>query len=173
MRPIDFADAMDVYEYAKQESVGRNAGWRAHKSIEDTLEMIETNYFEKRGVFGIVLKRKNKMIGSIGLVEDPKRENDRACMMGYALSEPYWGQGIMTESVKRLIQYGFGELKLDLISAYCYPHNLRSKRVLEKCGFVHEGTLSQCERIDGKIYDIECYVLIRREQSAPAVDGCS
>ena len=43
---------------------------------------------------------------------------------------------------------------LDLISATCYPDNLRSRRVLEKCGFVYEGTLHRAELLfNGEVRD--------------------
>lgn len=83
-------------------------------------------------------------------------------MIGYAMSEKYWGKGFMTEAVQAVIKYGFDVLKLDLISAYCYPFNSQSKRVLEKNGFKYEGTLKQVEKLyNGKIEDNECYVLIK------------
>lgn len=83
-------------------------------------------------------------------------------MLGYAISEKHWGKGIMTEAVKAVIKYGFENLKLDLISAYTYPFNTRSKKVLEKNGFKYEGTLKQAEKLyNGKIYDNDCYVLIK------------
>ncbi|MEG1607370.1 MAG: GNAT family N-acetyltransferase [Mucinivorans sp.] len=54
------------------------------------------------------------------------------------MGEPYWGYGYMTEAARAVISYGFETLGLDLISAYCYPHNVRSKGVLQKCGMSYE-----------------------------------
>ena len=83
-------------------------------------------------------------------------------MIGYAMSEKYWNKGIMTEAVKEIIKYGFNDLKLELISAYCYPYNKSSKRVLQKNGFQYEGTLKQAEKTyDGRILDNECYSLLK------------
>jgi putative acetyltransferase len=55
-------------------------------------------------------------------------------MIGYAIGEDYWGKGFATEAVLAVLRFGFEELGLDLISAYCYPFNKRSQRVFEKCG---------------------------------------
>lgn len=52
-------------------------------------------------------------------------------MIGYVLSEDYWGKGLMTEAVKEVIRYLFEEVKLDIITIYHYPFNVRSKRVIE------------------------------------------
>lgn len=83
-------------------------------------------------------------------------------MLGYAMSEHYWGKGLMTEAAQAVIKYGFDERNLDLISAYCYPFNNRSRRVLEKNNFQYEGTLKQAEKLyNGNIYDNECYVLLK------------
>lgn len=164
LRPIVTEDADDIYEYSRNDNVGPNAGWKPHESIEETRLIMEQVFMNQEAVFGVVLKESGKLIGTIGLVKDPKRENDKARMLGYAIGESSWGQGLMTEAVRELLRYGFEELHLDLISAYCYPHNQRSKRVLEKCGFLYEGTLRQCEQLfDGNTYDNECYALLVRQ----------
>ena len=51
-----------------------------------------------------------------------------------------------------------------LISAYCYPNNQRSKKVLQKCGFQYQYTLKDAEKLyDGSIKDNECYELTKVE----------
>jgi putative acetyltransferase len=85
-------------------------------------------------------------------------------MLGYWLDEAQWGKGYMTEAVKAVLNYGFGTLKLSLITANCYPHNERSQQVLKRQGFVHEGTLHQAEvTYDGHVYDHQCYYLTNPE----------
>jgi putative acetyltransferase len=70
----------------------------------------------------------------------------------------------MTEAVKRVIKYAFEEMNIDLISVFHYPHNIRSKRVIEKCGFQYEVTLSQiCKIYDGQIFDAVCYSILKSE----------
>ena len=145
LRAIDTDDIDDIFEYSNTENVGPNAGWKPHESKEETLEVMKTVFLDKENVWGIVLKYSNKLIGSIGLIEDPKRENERVRMLGYAIGEEYWGKGIMTEAVREVVRYGFNDLHLDLISAYCYPFNNRSKSVIKKCGFHYEGTLKMAE----------------------------
>ena len=160
LRHIRIEDADDIFAYASSPNVGPNAGWKPHDSREETLEVMQTIFLNQESVFGIVLAESGKMIGSLGLIKDPKRPNAHAMMLGYALCEQYWGKGIMTEAANAVLQYGFEQLKLSLISAYCYPFNQRSRHVLTKCGFSYEGTLKQAEQIyDGRICDNECYAL--------------
>ena len=162
LRPITPEDAPDIFAYSKEENVGPNAGWKPHESLAETAEIMRTVLIGQDGVFGIVLKESGHMVGSIGLIADPKRENPNTRMLGYALSQHCWGRGLMTEAVRALIRYGFDCLKLTLISAYCYPHNSRSRNVLRKCGFQYEGCLKQCELLyDGHILDNECYPIIK------------
>lgn len=165
LRPMTMADVNDVFEYSKNINVGPNAGWKPHESIEESTLIMESIFVGKDGIFGIELRESGKLIGSVGLVNDAKRENENVRMVGYSIGEEYWGNGYMTEAVKALIIYGFEEMKLDMISAYCYPHNQRSKRVLSKCGFVYEATLRNCDMLyDGRILDNECFVLDRSMQ---------
>lgn len=160
LRPVCESDDEAIFEYSKNPNVGPNAGWKPHESVAETRELMKAVFVKADGVFAIVLKESGKLIGSVGIISDPKREYDGARMLGYAIGEEYWGKGYMTEAAGAVIEYGFEELKLDLISAYCFPFNKRSKRVLEKHGFTYEGTLTKCEkRFDGLLLDNECYAL--------------
>ena len=167
LRAIRLDDIDDIFEYSKNLNVGPNAGWKPHESKEETLEVMKAIFLDKEDVWGILLKSCGKMIGSIGLIEDPKRENERTRMLGYAIGKEYWGRGIMTEAAAEAVRYGFDVLRLDLISAYCYPFNERSKSVIKKCGFRYEGTLKMAEEIyNGNVYDNECYAITAKEYSA-------
>ncbi len=172
LRPIALSDAPDIFEYSNRPMVGPNAGWKPHESIEETREIMKLLFLGQETVWGIVLKESGKMIGTIGLVDDPKRENPGAKMLGYAISDQHWGRGYMTEAVCGVLRHGFKQCGLMLISAYCYPENQRSQRVLKKCGFAYEGTLHMAEKLyTGEVRDNICFSLpaIRyKEADAPA-----
>lgn len=164
LRPLSPSDAEAVFAYSREANVGINAGWKPHESLEESEDALEKVFCGKKGIFGIVHKIDGKLIGTIGVIDDPKRSNPKAEMLGYAMSESYWGKGLMTEAAQAVLRFAFGPMALDLVSAYCYPHNLRSKRVLEKCGFAYEGRLAQSElRFDGALMDEECYVLLKNK----------
>lgn len=137
LREWKISDSKDLYEYAKSELVGPNAGWPPHESEEKSKEIIK-HFIESNEVYAIVLKSENKVVGSIGIHnrvidEDLKHLNQR--MIGYVINPKYWGQGIAPEAVNCLINYGFNELNLDLIWCAHYDFNSKSKRVIEKTGF--------------------------------------
>lgn len=133
-------DSKDLYEYAKTELVGPNAGWTPHENEEESKAIIEM--FIKNGdSYAIVLKEENKVIGGIGI---HNRRPDNTILdlnqreIGYVLNPKYWGRGIVPEAVNRLIKYGFEELNLDLIWCGHYDFNAKSKRVVEKCNFKYK-----------------------------------
>lgn len=160
LRPIVESDAEDIYEYAQSMNVGIDAGWKPHESIEETREVMKLVFLNQESVFGMVLKETGKLFGSIGLIPDPKRQYDKTRMIGYSIGENYWGNGYTTEATRALLRFGFEELKLELISAYCYPYNERSRNVMKKCGFSYEGHLRLAEkRYDGVVLDNECYAI--------------
>jgi ribosomal-protein-alanine N-acetyltransferase len=81
--------------------------------------------------------------------------------MGYWLAEPYWGKGIMTETVTRFTEYAFNRFSLLRIYAEPYANNARSCRVLEKAGYTLEGRLRSSVFKDGQILDQLLYAQIR------------
>ena len=100
------------------------------------------HFLEEKHTFALVYKQNNKVIGSLGIEkygsEDKLTEFDGYLgrEIGYVLSGAYWGQGLMTEAVKAVINYLFNTLNYDFILCGHFDKNNRSKRVQEKCGFV-------------------------------------
>lgn len=162
LRPILESDAEEIYEYSKNENVGKDAGWKPHTDLNETREIMNAIFLNKENTFGIILRETGKLFGSIGLVTDAMRDNDKTRMIGYSIAEKYWRKGYTSEAVQALVQYGFEKLGLDLISATCYPYNEGSRGVLKKCGFQYEGCLRLAElRYDGLVFDHECYARYR------------
>jgi ribosomal-protein-alanine N-acetyltransferase len=88
--------------------------------------------------FGITLKGKDEVIGSIRLEKfDIFRET---ASLGYWLGEDYWRQGIMTEAAIAIIDFGFETLKLRRINVSAFVENKASNSLIRKLGFIHEGT---------------------------------
>jgi putative acetyltransferase len=167
LRKWNLEDLEDFYEYARNPNVGPNAGWEPHKDKESS-ENILKNFVDQEEVWAIVYKENGKAIGSIGMHEDRRRADVSASirvkMIGYVLSEEYWGKGIMSEACKAVVKYAFDEAKLELLTIFHYPFNIRSKRVIEKCGFRYEGTLRLASKIyDGTVHDSVCYSITKDE----------
>ena len=161
LRPWLTTDLNDLYEYSTDKRVGSMAGWKPHESIEEARKALD-EYISQENHWAIVLKSENKVVGSIKLNSDENRGKYYAKSISFVLSPSYWGKEIMTEAAKRVICYAFDEMKIDLISAFHYPENKRSKRVIEKCGFEYEITLFQsAKKYDGRLADMDCYCMLR------------
>ena len=166
--PFQEEDADAFFACCQNPNLGNNAGWAPHKTIEESREILQNVFIGQENIWAMILKDAQQLIGSIGIVPDPKRENPQVRMLGYWLDEAHWGKGYMTEAVQAILNYGFNELQLSLITANCYPHNKRSQQVLERNGFIYEGVLHQAElTYNGNIFDHLCYYLPNICQPAP------
>jgi ribosomal-protein-alanine N-acetyltransferase len=88
----------------------------------------------------------------------------RSASLGYCLDEPAWGHGYATEAAGALLQWSFDTLDLNRVQAETDTRNGASARVLEKLGFVREGTLREDCVVNGDVSDSWVYGLLRRER---------
>jgi RimJ/RimL family protein N-acetyltransferase len=111
-------------------------------TIEDALKFIKSSCddfrLHKAITFAIDYKNNSQsihlLVGTIGIKDIDyitKKAN-----IGYWIGKQYQGKGIATECVKLVVNYAFDVLELEEISAYVFPENKSSIRVLEKNGFV-------------------------------------
>lgn len=166
LRPWQLSDSKDLYEYSKSELVGPRAGWKPHKSEEESKETIKM-FIKNNDSYAIVLKEENKVIGGIGL---HKRKPDSSLKalkqreIGYVLNPNYWGNEYIPEAVKALIEYGFMEMNLDLIWCGHFDFNSNSKRVNEKCGFNYKFTKKEIlKSLDNMEVNVLYYNILRNE----------
>jgi len=162
LRTIEESDAADFYEYSKSPIVGPDAGWKPHESIEESKKVIQM-FRNEMEVWAIELKETGKIIGSVGIHKSSKGDLKYDRELGYALSDKYWGRGIMTEAAKKVIEYAFCEATgINTICVSHFTFNHRSERVIDKCGFKYIKTIKECwKRFDGKCLDEDCYLLTK------------
>ena len=110
--------------------------------------------------WGITTKEEDRLIGMIGYYR-MKPENYRA-EVGYLLSAEFQGKGIITESLARVIQFGFEEMGLHSIEAVIDPDNFASEKVLLKTNFIKEGHFKEHQFFDGKFFDSVFYSLLKK-----------
>ena len=122
--------------------------------------------------FAIVHTQTMQVIGVISLSKDAHRFNKHAYMLGYVLHRDWWGQGIMTEAVNYMLKFAFKNMGADVVAAAHFTDNERSKRVLQKCGFVYEGTMRRGYlRFDGAVLDSCIYSILYDEYLHKTVDN--
>lgn len=155
-------DAPAIVKYANNKKIWRNLRDAfphpyALSDAEDFLRKVTAH--DPECVFAISTK-KMEAIGGIGMVIG-KDVHRYAAELGYWLAEPFWNQGIMTQAIKRIVEYAFMNLNLYRIYAAPYQGNTASERVLEKAGFHFEGRLRTSVYKDGKLLDQLLYAKVR------------
>jgi RimJ/RimL family protein N-acetyltransferase len=98
-------------------------------------------------------------VGGIGLIfgEDVNRYTAE---IGYWLAEAFWNKGIMSEVVSSFVNFAFEEFEIYRIFAVPYISNPASARVLQKTGFLLEGTIHASAYKDGKVLDQFLYAKV-------------
>lgn len=165
LREIEDRDCFDMHEYACLPNVGITAGWEPHESLGQTKNVIKlfrgkVNYGQL-GVFAVVLKKENKMIGTVELHTYTKGFKAE---LGYTISPYYWGHGYAVEASKALLAWGFDGLELKRIECIVFADNKQSIRVCEKLGLTYECIKKKGYMLyNGYIGDVACYSIIDDE----------
>ncbi|MGE5537639.1 MAG: GNAT family N-acetyltransferase [Gemmatimonas sp.] len=84
--------------------------------------------------FAVVRKGETDLIGVVSI-----KVTERSGEIGYWLGVDHWGQGYMSEAVRRVVRFAVGDLKLPELRAEVFVDNARSVGVLVKAGFEVEG----------------------------------
>ncbi len=162
LRPISMDDAQAIFDYPSDPESNKYMPWESHRSLADTyayLETIPKNYAARERInFAITLKPDGMFIGSSGF-HDISKEHHRL-MMGYVLNRNYWGNGYMTEAVLKMIRFAFEEMGMHRVAAACDEDNIRSARVMERCGMTLEGIFRDYEVRHGKFVSTKAYAVV-------------
>ena len=89
----------------------------------------------------------------------------QSCFLGYAIGAPYAGKGYMTEAMKLVTRYAFGEMKLHRVEANIQPGNAASIALARACGFRREGFSPKYLQVFGEWRDHERWALLADDVS--------
>ena len=146
---ISWLNDYEVVKFSEQR-------YRTH-DFEDVQRFVIEKYNSSIDLlFGIYYQKKhigNIKLGSIDM------HNNVADISYFIGDRDYWNKGIGTEIVKSLTLYGFQNLNLHKIIAYCNPENKSSEKVLIKAGYNIEGIRKEQlffeeKRLDELVYTI-------------------
>lgn len=163
LRPPKLSDAPILEKYINDKLVCRyltlsypypKGGYK--KWILKTLRKLK----KKEGYAFIILLNDNP-IGSIDLNRVDWK--NKKATVGYWLARKYWGQGIMVEAMKMVLNFGFNQLKLHRIESSHFKENHRSGRVQEKCGLKKEGIKKDDIFKNNKFHDHICRAILVNE----------
>lgn len=163
IRPWELTDAADLAAALNNPKIQANLrdGLPYPYTVADAESFIRTmQNTEPNSQYAFALDVAGKAVGSIGAFRQ-QNIHSRTAEMGYYVAEPYWGQGIASSAVQQLCRHVFETTDILRIFAEPFAHNIASCRVLEKSGFVYEGTLRKNAVKNGAVVDMKLYALVR------------
>jgi [ribosomal protein S5]-alanine N-acetyltransferase len=120
--------------------VTKYLSWTPHPHVDETRRVIRELFnVGSDHTWVVVLRDSGEVIGELGY----RRPQARAVEMGYCMAVRWWGAGLMSEAVNVALQRLQQDPELRRVTAAVHMDNMRSARVLEKCGFALEGRLTR------------------------------
>jgi [ribosomal protein S5]-alanine N-acetyltransferase len=132
---------------------------KAKKVVEKIIEGAQKkrrDHYE----LAITLKNSKKLIGMANIYS--MNYKDRKAKIGYWIGKEFRRRGYALEASKAMIDFAFGELKLNKITGKSLAQNKASNELLKKLGFRKMGIARQDQCVDGKLMD--CYIWERLKQ---------
>ena len=162
MHPID---AEDMFDYAKRPEVTKYLLWREHESISFTRDYLI--YVGRRYALGdfydwaIIDRESRKMIGTCGFTKIDTANN--SAEIGYVLNPDFHRRGFGSEAVKRILKFGFEELKLNRIEARFMQGNEASLALMRSVGMTFEGYMRDLVLAKGSYRTVGVSSILRSE----------
>ncbi|MBD7969038.1 GNAT family N-acetyltransferase [Paenibacillus gallinarum] len=159
LRPLQLADAPSIQNLAGEKDVASTTLSIPHPypdgAAESFIAATQERYSKNLGsTFALISKETSELVGCAGMhiVSDYNRAE-----LAYWIGKPYWGHGYATEAARRMLEYGFDELKLNRIWAAALDRNPASSMVMQKIGMKYEGKLVQHIKKWGEYEDLVYY----------------
>ena len=162
-RPEDYRAIYD--NWASDPEVTKYLTWSTHASPDVTKDIAAmwAESYESPTVYHWGIEKGGELIGDIAVVL--WREEEESCEIGYCLSRRYWGQGIMTEALGRVVAFLFETVGFHRIVLCHDTKNPASGRVMQKCGLQKEGVFrGMKKRKDGTWMDVAYYAILREDR---------
>jgi [ribosomal protein S5]-alanine N-acetyltransferase len=161
LRRLRYEDAEEIfYTYASKPEVTRFVSWPTHRSLMDTNAFLgyAMSAWEKGTdySFAIRLKDNNRLIGSIGVMN----ENGKL-QFGYAISPTHWNHGYATEACTHLMSLLRIQQGVYRIQTFVDTENVSSAKVLLKSGLVEEARLVRWFRFVNQNNEAKDCILFR------------
>jgi len=161
LRPFSMEDLDDLVRYANNEKIAKNlTDMFPHPYGKEDGKRFLKMIMAHEPLHVMAIEIEGVASGAIGIhpKEDIQRKNAE---LGYWLAEPFWGNGIISEAIKKMVKYAFENFDINRIYARPFGDNKASQRVLEKAGFELETTFKNT-LIKNGVYQDEHYYAVRR-----------
>ena len=170
LRRINRNDAEAIFAGLSNPQVVAHYGV-SYDSLEATDEQMrwyDALLEEHRGIWwGITFPGRDELIGACGF--NDWSHSDRSLDIGYWLMPEHWGRGLMQDCLPTILRFALGTLGVHRIHADVEPENPASIRLLERVGFVFEGTLRDVEYKNGRFLSLHQYSLLASDPAGRAL----
>ncbi len=164
-RKFEKNDAESLFKIRSNDLVMKYMDSLIHKNKSDSSTLISSilsDFKNRIGInWAIVSKSNNQLVGSFSFWRLIK-QHCRA-EIGYSMHSNYWGQGIMNETFKTLIEFGFNNLQLHSLEANVNPQNDQSIKLLERVGFKKEAHFRENFLYNGQFIDSLIFCLLETD----------
>lgn len=172
LRELRPSDAEQVFAFRSDPLVMRHVPRPLARSVEEAsalIELITTTVAATDAVqWAMTLKssssrslgRTDSLIGIIGFWRMQKEHY--LAELGYSLQRAHWGQGLMSEAIGAVVDFGFNTLGFHKVEAFTRPENMGSIRALDKNGFLREGHFRENIFWEGVFHDSLVYGRLAR-----------
>ncbi|MGH2454986.1 MAG: GNAT family N-acetyltransferase [Candidatus Limnocylindria bacterium] len=110
--------------------------------------------------FAICLLDGDRRVGNVSL-RDIDRENGSAEMAVVITDRTLQGRGYGTDAVNCIVDFGFGELRLERIYLHVFDYNARARRSYEKAGFQIDAVKRHARFHRGAHHDVSLMSILR------------
>lgn len=167
LRKIEASDLDSLFDIYSNEKLFQYSPVMLKKNKDTVANMIghfERDFHKGKEIFlGICLNSEPKKFVGVAEMFDYSREVNMITI-GYRLNDSYWGKGIAAKTVKAVTEYLFKEIGINRVQAFVMPENVKSQKVLQRNGFVEEGTIRQGHVWKGHgVIDLILYSLLKSE----------
>lgn len=166
LRRFIFDDDTAMLKYwisdKKRQSLYSEPTYTTKDSVRGLLDKYIGNYDNSSYYrWAIILKDNDECIGQIAyfLIDD----KNNFAEIEYCIGALFQRKGFATEATKAIIKYGFTKINLHKVQISHKSINFPSKRVIEKCGCIYEGTFRDYFFMDGRYVDRLFYSILKSE----------
>ncbi|MCK5208845.1 MAG: GNAT family N-acetyltransferase [Cyclobacteriaceae bacterium] len=165
LRPFVLDDASNFSNLLKDKEVAATTLMLPYpcdlaKANEIIQRYIEDRKLKKSIRWAIVDCTSNDFMGGIRLVPN---QLFNSAEIGFWLGKKFWGEGFTFEASKKIIEFGFVELKLNRIEAHSMVENIASIKLLKKLGFKQEGLHRELVMKWDEYKDVKTFGLLKKD----------
>lgn len=165
LRPYTEDDAAELTAVVAEnrEHLARWMPWAATYGHQDSLAFIARTraQIEKDDGFEGAIVIGGEIVGGAGLHSIDRL--DHSTSIGYWLAADAQGSGLMTATVRALLDHAFGVWGLHRVVIEAVVDNSRSRAIPERLGFTEEGVLREAKFLRGRYEDAALYAMLASE----------